>query len=97
MCTDGICRVIREQDVAKTPLDRLLQAKPPISRQTAQQPRAILDSTNPRVPKQRIHERPEELYRTSERAEMMSGRGTARYSRLVYQMTDQCRLGSTIT
>jgi len=66
---DGICRIIREQDVAKTPLDRLLQAKPPISRQTAQNLRAIFDSTNPRALKQRIHERLTRLYRTSERDE----------------------------
>ena len=74
MCPDGICRIMRDQDVAKTPLDRLLQAKPPISRQTAQQLRAIFDSTNPRALKQRIHERLEELYQISERDELKGGR-----------------------
>ena len=74
MHPDGICRIVREQDEAKTPLDRLLQAKPPISRKISQELRAIFDSTNPRALKQRIHERLSHLYQTSERDEMKGGR-----------------------
>ena len=74
MYPDGICRVVREQDVARTPLDRLLQAKPPISRETAQELRAVFDSTNPRALKQRIHARLAYLYQISERDELKGER-----------------------
>ena len=59
---NGICRIVRKQDQAKTPLQRLLQAKPPLSRQTADDLCRLYDRTNLRVLNQRIHQRLDHLY-----------------------------------
>ena len=53
---NGICRIIRKHDVAKTPLQRLLQAKPPLSRTLAQRLQALYNDTNPLTLKRKIHQ-----------------------------------------
>ena len=47
MRPNGLCLIKRKQDEAKTPLERLLLAKPPISRGTAQRLQALYEQTNP--------------------------------------------------
>jgi len=59
---NGICRIVRKQDEAKTPLDRLLSAKPPLSRTTSQHLIALYDHTNPRVLKAKFHAQLRRLY-----------------------------------
>ena len=66
---NGVCHILREQDEAKTPLDRLLLAKPPIPRQLAEHLCALYDQTNPRKLKRRIHEQLAHIYRVAERDE----------------------------
>jgi hypothetical protein len=66
---DGICRIIRRQDTAKTPLERLLVASPPLPRETAQELRHLYTQTNPRTLKHRIHDRLNRLYQISQRDE----------------------------
>ena len=58
---DGICRVIRQQDEAKTPLQRLLAAKPPVSSATAQRLQQLHDQTNPRQLRAQIRQQLDEL------------------------------------
>lgn len=53
---NGLCRIVREQDEAKTPLERLLQARPPISRSIAQYLQDTYDRTNPRQLNRCIHQ-----------------------------------------
>ena len=53
--SDGIVRIRRKQDRARTPLDRLLSAQPPISRQTGQQLLQLYHQTNPLALKRAIH------------------------------------------
>jgi hypothetical protein len=52
---DGITRIRRKQDRARTPLERLLEAKPTISRETKEQLLALYDRTNPLALKRSIH------------------------------------------
>jgi hypothetical protein len=52
---DGITRIRRKQDRAHTPLERLLEAKPPISRETRERLQALYDQTDPLALKRRIH------------------------------------------
>jgi len=52
---DGITRTRRKQDRAKTPLQRLVEATPPISRQMREQLFALRDQTNPLQLKRSIH------------------------------------------
>ena len=66
---NGVCHILREQDEAKTPLERLLLAKPPIPRQLAEYLCSLYDQTNPRELKRRIHERLAHIYRVAERDE----------------------------
>ena len=54
---DGITRTRRKQDRAKTPLQRLIEATPPISRQTRERLLALRDHTNPLQLKRSIHSR----------------------------------------
>lgn len=54
---DGITRTRRKQDRAKTPLQRLIEATPPISRQTRERLLALRNSTNPLQLKRSIHSR----------------------------------------
>jgi len=52
---DGIIRIRRKQDRARTPLDRLLSAEPPISRQSGEQLLQLYHQTNPLALKRGIH------------------------------------------
>ncbi len=65
----GVIRIVRQQDVAKTPLTRLLLAKPPIARQRAQTLQALYTQTNPRELKRRIHQHLAQIYQVAERDE----------------------------
>ena len=71
----GVCRIRRTQDQAKTPLKRLLQARPPISTQTAKALRALYDQTNPRQLNLQIHEHLAHLYRLAEQDERRNALG----------------------
>jgi len=59
--TDGIVRIRRKQDRACTPFERLLTAKPPISKETRIQLQALVQRTNPLALKRRIHAKLNEL------------------------------------
>ena len=63
--SDGLCRIVRQQDQAATPLQRLLSAKPPLSRAKADQLLALRAETNPRALWRRIHQQLTELARLS--------------------------------
>lgn len=65
----GVLHILRTQDVAKTPLTRLLRAQPPLSRQTAHQLQDLYAQTNPRELKRSIHARLTELYEIAARDE----------------------------
>jgi len=52
---DGIIRIRRKQDRARTPLERLLNAKPPISREARERLLKLHNQTNPLALKRRIH------------------------------------------
>jgi hypothetical protein len=64
--SDGICRIIRRHDTAKTPLERLISARPPIARETVHALRAVYERTNPRKLKRRIHQDLDRLYHVSQ-------------------------------
>ena len=59
--SNGIIRIRRKQDRARTPLDRLLTAKPPISRQTQERLLLLCADTNPLALKRGIHAQIEQL------------------------------------
>ena len=63
---NGVCSIRRKQDQASTPLQRLLRARPPISRARAEHLRQSYDTTNPRELKRRIHARLRNLYRLAD-------------------------------
>jgi len=67
--SDGICRIIRRHDTAKTPLERLLSAKPPVAGDTADELRGVYERTNPRKLKRRIHQNLDRLYHLSQHDE----------------------------
>ena len=52
---DGVIRIRRKQDRARTPLERLLSAKPPISRETRERLLKLYNQTNPLALKRSIH------------------------------------------
>ncbi|MFH1085227.1 MAG: hypothetical protein V1772_05655, partial [Chloroflexota bacterium] len=52
---NGTIRIQRDQDRARTPLQRLLEAKPPISRETKERLLALYRTTNPLALKRCIH------------------------------------------
>lgn len=58
---NGTIRIKRDQDRARTPLQRLLAAKPPISRETQERLLALYQTTNPLALKRRIHAQIERL------------------------------------
>jgi transposase InsO family protein len=60
---DGTVRIVRKQDVAATPLTRLLRAKPPISRRVAEQLIQQRESINPLALHREIHQQLAILYR----------------------------------
>ncbi len=66
---NGVIHIRRQQDEAKTPLTRLLLAKPPIPRQRAEALQELYHRTNPRELKQRIHQQLVHLYQVAERDE----------------------------
>jgi hypothetical protein len=53
---NGVVRIVRTQDRAATPLERLLRARPPLARATAEELRALHRDTDPLMLKRRIHE-----------------------------------------
>lgn len=58
----GITRIRRKQDRARTPLVRLIEAKPPISRQARERLLDLRRQTNPLALKRTIHHQLNELY-----------------------------------
>lgn len=62
---NGVTRIRRKQDRARTPLQRLIEASPPISRQTRQALLTLRDTTNPLHLKRSIHRRLEALNQLS--------------------------------
>ncbi len=58
---NGTVSIKRDQDRARTPLERLLTAKPPISRATQERLLALHQRTNPLALKRRIHAQIEAL------------------------------------
>jgi hypothetical protein len=58
---NGTIRIQRRQDRACTPLRRLLEAKPPVSRETKERLLALYQATNPLALKRRIHAQIEAL------------------------------------
>jgi len=59
--SNGLVRIIRTQDRAATPLERLLRAKPPLARETAERLQALHRNTDPLALKRRIHRQLGEL------------------------------------
>jgi hypothetical protein len=53
---NGVVCIVRTQDRAATPLERLLRARPPLARTTAEELRALHRDTDPLTLKRRIHE-----------------------------------------
>jgi len=80
MCPNGVCRIKRKQDEAKTPLDRLSLAIPPVSRGTAQRLQALYEQTNPHTLKQSIHEQLDRIYQLSEQDERRKAHPPVRLS-----------------
>jgi hypothetical protein len=66
---NGLCRLVRTQDRAATPLERLLRAKPPLARVTAERLQALHHDTDPLALKRRIHHQLTELARTAHQDE----------------------------
>ncbi|MDH7488061.1 MAG: hypothetical protein QHH80_00960, partial [Anaerolineae bacterium] len=67
--TTGLLQIVRTQDRATTPLDRLLTAAPPLPRPTAEQLVALRDSTDPLALKRHIHRHLGELAQMADRDE----------------------------
>ena len=65
----GVPRILRTQDVAKTPLVRLLNATPPIPRPRAESLQQQYNETNPRELKRSIHAHLTRIYHVAERDE----------------------------
>jgi hypothetical protein len=58
---NGVVRIVRTQDRAATPLERLLRAKPPLARETAARLQKLYQETDPLDLKRRIHRQLNEL------------------------------------
>jgi hypothetical protein len=56
MGANGVVRIVRTQDRAATPLERLLRATPPLAHATAEELRALHRDTDPLMLKRSIHE-----------------------------------------
>jgi len=67
--TNGLCRIVRKHDRAATPLQRLLLAKPPLARATAEHLQALHHNTDPLALKRRIHRQLGELARLADQDE----------------------------
>ncbi len=61
---DGIVHIRRSQDVARTPFERLQEARPPISRQTQQRLQSLIANTNVMGLRRSIHAQITELVAT---------------------------------
>ena len=83
--SNGICRITRQQDQAKTPLERLFRARPPIARETADSLSALYEKTNPRALHRRIHQRLAELRRLAD----VDDSGTTVLVQQDYQMAER--------
>jgi len=66
MGANGVVRIVRTQDRAATPLDRLLRAKPPLARAMAEQLRTLRYDTDPLELKRLIHRELTELLRRAQ-------------------------------
>jgi hypothetical protein len=63
---NGVVRIVRAQDRAATPLERLLRAKPPLASATREQLVALHHDTDPLELKRRIHRQLTELTRLAQ-------------------------------
>jgi hypothetical protein len=73
----GLVRIVRTQDTAATPLERLLRAKPPLARETAERLQTLHQNTDLLALKRRIHRQLGELAKLvhdEERREVVSFR-----------------------
>ena len=66
MGANGVVRIVRSQDRAATPLERLLRAKPPLPRTSREQLVALHHATDPLELKRRIHRQLTELTRLAQ-------------------------------
>ena len=69
LAANGLAQIVRTQDRASTPLERLLSATPPISRRTAEQLVALREAADPLALKRHIHRHLGELARLAQRDE----------------------------
>lgn len=67
--SDGVCRIVRTQDRAATPLERLLRAKPPLPQELAERLLALYHDTDPLALKRLIHRQLGELARLAQQDE----------------------------
>lgn len=58
---NGVVRIRRKQDRARTPFQRLCEAKPPLSREKRERLQKLYEQTNPMALKRRIHAQIEAL------------------------------------
>ena len=58
---DGVVRIRRNQDRARTPFQRLCEAKPPIPRAKREHLQSLYEQTNLMALKRRIHAQVEDL------------------------------------
>ena len=63
----GLIRIVRTQDRAATPLERLLRAKPPLAREVAEHLQSLHHDTDPLELKRRIHRQLDELVQLAHR------------------------------
>jgi transposase InsO family protein len=63
----GLIRIVRTQDCAATPLDRLLRAKPPLARDMAEYLQTLHHDTDPLELKRHIHRQLDELVQLAHR------------------------------
>jgi len=66
---NGLCRIVRTQDRATTPLERLLRAKSPLGRATIERLQALHRDTDPLALKRRMHRQLGELARLAHHGE----------------------------
>jgi hypothetical protein len=69
LAANGLIQIVRTQDRAATPLERLLRATPPLPRRTAEQLVALRDATDPLALKRHIHRHLGELAQMAQRDE----------------------------
>jgi hypothetical protein len=69
VAANGLAQIVRTQDRAATPLERLLSATPPISRRTTEQLVSLREVTDPLALKRHIHRHLGELAQLAQRDE----------------------------